>query len=461
VRSTSEAGSIGVEVTVRSLALRCGGQPESIASVGGSVLSYHSVAPRKAALDWRIFQKHNYEKRHARREPKKIPTIGLIIESSRASGRALLCGIAKCAHHYGPWSFYWEPGGLENAWPKLKALDVDGIILRDVDKLKEVLDLGVPAVVVGHNQTEVTGLVNVVTDSAAIGRIAAEHLLQCGFQHFAFCGYGHAPSTSSRRKSFTWSAVRWESFVRCVHQAGFEAQDYTTPSPGFRVWGEERRRMAAWLQSLPKPVGLMACNDDCGQQVIEACKLAGLAVPDAVGVVGADNDEVVCGLSDPPMSSVAINFERAGYEAALVLFRLLRGSRRVPLKINVQATHVIARRSTDVMAVSDPHVTKALQFIRDHARENIVVMNVASAAALSRRALEIKFRREIGCSIQKHIRRVRTDQIVRLLVETELPVGQIAESFGFSDIRHFARYFRADKRISPLAYRRTCGRRAG
>jgi LacI family transcriptional regulator len=289
------------------------------------------VAPQKTAFNQRNFWKRHGGQRRTGRGAKKIPTFGLLIESSRASGRALLCGIAKCAHHYGPWSFYWEPGGLKKAWPKLKALDVDGIILRDVDKLKEVLDLRVPAVVVGHSQTEVPGLVNVVTDSAAIGRIAAEHLLQCGFQHFAFCGYGHPPSPHPSRKSFTWSAARMKSFVERVYRAGFEAQDYTTPVPAVQGWGEERRRMAAWLQSLPKPVGLMVCNDDCGRQVMEACKLAGLAVPEAVGVVGADNDEVVCGLSDPPMSSVAINFESAGYEAALVLFRLLRGSRRVPL----------------------------------------------------------------------------------------------------------------------------------
>jgi LacI family transcriptional regulator, galactose operon repressor len=382
---------------------------------------------------------------------KKISTIGLLIESSRASGRALLCGIAKCAHHHGPCSFYWEPGGLEKAWPKLKALNLDGIILRDVDKLEEVLALGIPAVVIGHNKTEVPGLVNVVTDSSAIGQTGAKHLLQCGFKHFAYCGYTGAP----------WSDLRLKYFGRHIRKARFGVHVYADLIPTANVWHKKRHKMAAWLICLPKPVGLMACNDDCGQQVIEACKLANLAVPDAVGVLGVDNDEVVCGLSDPPMSSVAINFERAGYEAALVLFRLLRGARRVPLKINVHATHVIARRSTDVMAVSDPHVTKALQFIRDHARENVAVMDVASAAALSRRALEIKFRREIGCSIHEHIRGVRTDQIVRLLVETELPVAQIAESLGFSDIQHFARYFRADKHISPLAYRRTCGRRAG
>jgi len=387
---------------------------------------------------------------------KKIPTIGLLIESSRASGRALLCGIAKCAHHYGPWSFYWEPGGLEKAWPKLKALDVNGIILRDVDKLEEVLDLGVPAVIIGHSKTEVPNMVNVVTDSSAIGKIGAEHLLNCGFKHFAFCGYGNVSSSPLERESFTWSDLRKESFERRIRKAGFEVNPYTILSA---TWREESRRMAAWLQSLPKPVGLMACNDDCGRQVIEACKLANLSVPDAVGVLGADNDEVVCGLSDPPMSSVAINFERAGYEAALILYRLLRGKRSVPLKITVPATHVVARRSTDFMAVIDPHVSKGLQFIRDHARENIMVLDISRAAGLSRRALEIKFRQEIGCSIHEYVRRVRTDQIVRLLVETDLPVGQIAETLGFSDVQHFARYFRAGKQASPLAYRRAYGKR--
>jgi LacI family transcriptional regulator len=340
-------------------------------------------------------------------------------------------------------------------------LGVDGIILRDVDKLEEVLALGMPAVVIGHSKTEVPGMVNVVTDSSAIGRIGAEHLLQCSFKHFAYYGYEGGPSSASRRESFTWSDLRQKSFAERIRKAGFEVHTYTTLLPASHTWREERQKMASWLRSLPRPVGLMACNDDCGRQVIEACKLANLAVPDAVGVVGADNDEVVCGLSDPPMSSVAINFERAGYEAALVLFRLLRRNRRVPLKITVQATHVVARRSTDITAVSDPHVIKALQFIRDRGRENVMVTDVARAAGLSRRALEIKFRRETGSSIREHIRRVRTDQIVRLLVETDLPINQIAENLGFSDVQHIARYFRASKQTSPLAFRRSYGRRMG
>ncbi len=328
---------------------------------------------------------------------------------------------------------------------------MDGIILRDVDKLEEVLALGIPAVVIGHSKTEVPNLVNVVTDSSAIGQIGADHLQQYGFKHFAYCGYGTAP----------FSDLRQASFSRCLRKAGFEVQTHMASPLASSPWREERRRMAAWLRSLPKPVGVMACNDDCGRQVIEACKLANLAVPDSVGVLGADNDEVVCGLSDPPLSSVAINFERAGYEAAAVLFRLLRQRRGVPSNIIVRATHVVARHSTDIAAATDPHVTKALQFIRDHARESVTVAEVFQAAGLSRRALEVKFRRELGCPIRKYICRVRTDQIVRLLVETDLPVGRIAESLGFPDVQHFARYFRADRHISPLAFRRSYGKRAG
>ena len=123
----------------------------------------------------------------------------------------------------------------------------------------------------------------------------------------------------------------------------------------------------------------------------------------------------------------------------------------MPSKITVPATHVVARRSTDITAASDPHLVKALQFIRDHARENVMVAEVSRAAGLSRRALEIKFRREIGCSIRKHICRVRTDQIVRLLVETDLPVGQIAESLGI---------FRCPA-LCPLFSRRQAGQPAG
>jgi len=383
----------------------------------------------------------------------KIPKVVLLVESSRASGRALLTGVADYAHYHGPWSFYWEPGGLDGGRPALESLEADGIILRDGDLLDEVLALGIPAVVVGHKRKEIAGVINVITDSVHIGQMGADHLIQCGFKHFAFVGF-----TSHPHETAQWSQVREDNFVRRIGETGFVARIHRIQTGSGKNWARDRSALAAWLKSLPKPVGLMACNDDCGVQVMEACKAAGLTVPDLIGVVGVDNDEVVCGLSNPAMSSVAINFERAGFEAAEALDQLMQGIKRAPAKINVPATHIVARRSTDVVAVSDPALARALRFIRDHARRAIGVNDVAKAAGFSRRALERRFRSEIGISILEQIRKARTEQICKMLVETSLPVGQIAESLGFEDVQHFARYFRAAREMSPLAYRKSFGK---
>lgn len=377
-----------------------------------------------------------------------IPKVVLLVESSRESGRALLRGIANYAHHHGRWCFYWEPGGLEKASPALRQMEADGIILRDTEKVEEALAIGLPTVIIGHHQSEIAGQVNVVTDSEAIGRMGAEHLLQCGFKHFGFCGHLDSPMEKT-----SWSEVRAECFGSRIRKAGLTAPAQYALSRTAKHWPKERRALARWLNSLPKPLGLMACNDDCGQQVIEACQLAGLSVPDQVGVIGADNDELVCGLTDPPLSSIAINFEKAGYEAAAALDKLMRGSQHVPSRILATAPHIVTRRSTDFVACDEPHLARALQFVRDRARTSISVDDVAQAAGLSRRALEQRFRGFLGRSILQEIRRVRTDHMARMLVETDLPVGAIAGILGFSDAHHFARYFHSAKQMTPLRYR--------
>jgi LacI family transcriptional regulator len=379
---------------------------------------------------------------------RKIPKVILLIESSRAAGRGLLRGIADYARHYGPWSFFWEPGGLEKAWPALRKSDADGIILRDIENVSEVVKLGLPAVIVEHRLSEVPGQPNVVTDSHAIGKLAAEHLLNCGFRHFAYCGYAQTP----------WSDKRLEAYLTRIRGAGFEVQARIIPfAETESTWRKGRHFIAQWLKRVPKPVGLLACNDDLGQEIMEVCRLHGMQVPDEVAVIGVDNDELICGLSNPPMSSVAVNFERAGYEAASVLSSLMRGHPRPPERILVRTTHVVSRQSTDVMAVGNAALARALRFIRDHGRENISVNDAARAAGLSRRVLEKRFRSLLNHSVLEEIRRVRTDHIVRMLVETNLQITQVAGALGFEDVQHFARYFKSVKGQTPLAYRKAHG----
>jgi LacI family transcriptional regulator len=374
----------------------------------------------------------------------KVHHVLLLIESSRASGRSLLRGIADYARHHGRWAIHWEPGGLEKAWPRIRSLNADGVILRDTEAVDEVMAYGLPLVVVGHSRKKIPGVPNLVSDSSNTGRLGAEHLLHCGLKYFAFCGIAGMP----------WSEERGAAFQKRIADDGYEV-DFYAPLPSVSGgWQDEQKHLAVWLGSLPKPVGLMACNDDRGQQVVETCKAIGLGVPDQVAVLGADNDELVCELSDPPMTSVAINFTRAGYESARMLDRLMRPRKVREACILAPATYVVTRQSTDILAVDDPAVGLALRFIRNHGTVPLGVAEVVKASGLSRRVLELRFRRVLGRSLLPEIRRVRVNQICRLLAETNQPISQVALALGFEGVEHFARYFRREMQMTPLAYRR-------
>jgi LacI family transcriptional regulator len=203
----------------------------------------------------------------------------------------------------------------------------------------------------------------------------------------------------------------------------------------------------------------MACNDDRARQVMEACKIAGLHVPEEVAIIGVDNDDLVCNLSHPPLSSIALNFERSGYEAAELLDKLMTGEKMADQRIVVRPTHIVTRQSTDILAIEDREVAKAVRFIRQHSKEPIQVSDVVDAVLVSRRSLYHQFRRVLGRSPNEEIRRTRVEQIVRMLVETNLPVSKIAFALGYSSVAHIARYFRQEKGMNLQSYRKLYGRK--
>jgi LacI family transcriptional regulator len=275
--------------------------------------------------------------------------------------------------------------------------------------------------------------------------MAAEYLMNRGFRKFAFCGLNDT----------FWSAGRKEGFTKKIAEAGFEVHCYKQPgSKAMRLWKNEEAILCNWLRSLPKPIGLTACNDDRAHHVTEACKLIGLHVPEDVAVLGVDNDEFVCELSNPPISSISYNSERAGYDAAAILDKMMGGKKVTQQTILIPATHVITRRSTDILAVEDRTVAEALRFIREHAHRAIQVQDVAEAVALSRVTLCKRFHTAIGRSPSKEIKRARIEYITRLLVETSLPVSNIASSLGYTSLAHIARYFQDEKGMSLTAYRK-------
>jgi LacI family transcriptional regulator len=211
--------------------------------------------------------------------------------------------------------------------------------------------------------------------------------------------------------------------------------------------------MTRWLQTLPKPVGIMACNDICGREVLQACATAGLSVPDDVAVVGVDNDDMMCELSNPPLSSVALDLEKAGYAAAAVLDGLMHGRRVRDRIVYVEATHVVARRSTDFIAQDDPVLTRALRMIRDHSRLRIGVPEVVEHVGVARRTLERKFGHSVGRSILSEITRNRIEDAKQLLLETDLPCCNVGTAVGFGSTKSFARTFKHVVGCPPERFR--------
>jgi LacI family transcriptional regulator len=362
-------------------------------------------------------------------------------------------GIAKYSDLHGPWIFHWkapfyrEPGGQQVTLSRLKKLDADGIIMREQKKTEEILAMGLPTVVSPYSR-QFAGLPNIIPDDGAIAKMAAEHLFNLGLRYFAYCGF----------KDMFAVRNRGEVFRKTIAGRGLKTYVYKEPkSRAKRQWESEQNIMAKWLRSLPKPVGIMACNDDRGRQVIEACKIAALHVPEEVAVIGVDNDDLVCSLSHPPLSSIVLNFERSGYEAAELLDELMAGKKPENQTIVVKPTHVIARQSTDVLAIQDKEVARAVRFIRQRAKEAITVDDVVWVAAVSRRGLERRFQRVLNRSVLDEIRRVHIELVTRMLIETNLSVTQIASSLGYSSVAHIGRYFRREKGMSPLGYRKRFG----
>ncbi len=366
-------------------------------------------------------------------------------------------GIAKYSRLHGPWLFYnkrhpfymtqghsiWQKKVL----PELKSWKPDVIIAHvNSRKAKELLSFGVPTVLSALVEPEYLGSTYFADNNEAIAVMAAEYLLGLGFKNFAYCGYHHQ----------FWSNERCVSFVRKIAKAGFRTDVYTQPnlrSRGFMQ--EDQPFLIHWVRSLPKPVAVMTCNDARAQQVIDACKLADLNVPEEVAIIGVDNDDLICDILTPQLSSVALDTEKAGYETAKLLHRMMKKKKVKSLRISILPTHIEVRQSTDILRIEDPELAKAINFIRIHQHEHEITVNdVVKVTTLARRALEQRFRKALNRSIYEEIRRVCVERVARMLLETSMPVFQIAASLGFSSSEHIARPFRQEKGMSPKEYRR-------
>lgn len=386
--------------------------------------------------------------RQPRRPLQRRPRVALIVETSLASGRDILRGIARYVREHGPWSIYHEPRALEEDTPRwLDEWRGDGIIARiqNPSIADAVTRTGLPVVdVLGLVPAAGVPLVHV--DDRAIADLAAEHLLERGFREFGFCAISGA----------TWSDGRRKAFVEAVGRSGFRCRECVLPpdARGHATWEEQQSRLVQWIRSLPRPVGIMVCNDPRGELVVEACRRVGVAVPEEAAVIGVDNDEPLCDICDPPLSSVMPDHRRVGYEGASLLDRLMAGHPAPEAPVYVPPLGIMTRLSTDVLAVNDQHVVQALRFIREHACDGVTIDDVLERSRVSRSTLQRRFRKLLGRSVHEEILRVRVRRVCELLARTDLPIETVSDKAGFVHRQYLGEVFKAKTGMTLAEFRR-------
>lgn len=344
------------------------------------------------------------------------------------------------------------PGDLVQTLPTMRAWGGTGIIARipTARIARAILKTGLPVIAGPLSARQLapsnplSKLSEIRANGEAISFMAAEHLMERGLRHFAFVGASHKAN---------WVERRQHSFAERLAAAVFTCAVYPLPPASDQDWGREQKRLGRWLRAQPKPLGVMAALDARGRQVIEACMESGLRIPDEVAVIGVDNDELLCELCDPPLSSIALNSEKAGYEAAQLLERMMRGEKVPPRCISIEPTHVVARQSTEIAATDDLKIADALRFIRHEANRPLSVSDIAGHIGLSRRSLELRFRRALGHTVLTEIRRAQMERVRAFLVETDWTLKKIAARCGFANGNYLGKIFRRECGETPHSFR--------
>lgn len=373
----------------------------------------------------------------------KTPQVAVLLPSSAKVSRDMRRGILQYVRRYGPWGLHIIEGRQgEQKLIRLKEWGCTGIFgrLHTPELVEAAARAKVSQVLVDpeeHLPSKCHPLLRhsvVRSDTTAVGRLAAEYFLNRKFVHYAYVG---------EVQGVRWSTQRGKAFAEAVRTAGFECNVYGPLTEAEKEdAGFERQNLCAWLRALPKPVALLAAMDTRGRQVMDACAWAGLVVPHDIAVLGVDNDDDLCEITSPPMSSILLDAERAGYEAAQHLDNLMRGVTRKRLIISYGPSQVVSRRSTETTLINDIVVVRALEFITLNACSGIGVPDVVRHVCASRRLVEQRFRHQLGRTLLDEIHRVRLERVCTLLKETNLAIGEISYTCGFNSESHLGSVFR-------------------
>ncbi|ANE45095.1 hypothetical protein SY83_00535 [Paenibacillus swuensis] len=374
---------------------------------------------------------------------KPVKHVALLIETSNEYARGLLNGIISYTRTHRPWSIYLgEHSRLDTDFSWLSHWNGDGILARiETKEMAELVhSLNLPTVDLSASRL-LPHLPCVETNDCTIAKWAAEHLVSRGFKYFAFFG----------DEAFPWSEARFRYFKQQLEQQGHEVHLYHHRASSTVI--EDRKAMAEWIQRLPRPVGIMACYDTAALKLLEACRLAGVSVPEDAAVISVDNDSLLCNLSTPSLTSIQPDTLKTGYQAAALLDQMMSGVTIEPAVYAVEPVEVVTRMSSDIIAVDDRYVAEAVQYIREHAYEDIKVQDLLRVIPLSRRSLDHRFLRALGRTPHEEIVAVKMKLVIRLLVDTDWTLPVIAEQIGFKHAEYMSVAFKKFTGVSPGSYR--------
>jgi LacI family transcriptional regulator len=371
-----------------------------------------------------------------------------MVDCIDAYGRAILRGVTRYANLQRRWVLFKDLHHVldaESEWPKF-----DGAIFAGVSQ--EEFDFGrrlCPHVVFCSGSGDPAVCPVVCLDDEAAGAMAAEHLIACRLERFAFYGMN----------SQGWIVARRENgFSQALAAKGFSFVESPFAPPLAQAWASHSHRpeLIQWLRELPKPIGILTIDDTAAHDLAEACLEADIGVPDQVAIIGVNNDDLLCESAWPPLSSVEADYSRMGYEGAKILDRLFAGEVLSPAErlVRLPPLGVVQRQSTNVLAVKDPNLADAVRYIREHACDPSSVEDVLRAVPVGRRWLERQFVSQLGRTPHEEITRVRMETGQRLLSQRDLSIAEVAERCGYSGDKNFHAAFRRLLGTTPAAYRR-------
>lgn len=373
----------------------------------------------------------------------------ILIDYSSEFSRRLLRGLIQYSKDHGPWLFYRLPTYYKTMYGKegivewAKSWKADAILAKwDHEGTNLLSTLNIP-VVLQNFKSRSPYFSNLTGDYYGTGEMAAKFFIKRRFRNFAFYG----------NKDVIWSQERAEGFRSEVEKVGGNYYYFESEDLGGKEWSSKHIEMDEWLLSLPKPVGLFACDDDFALRISQICRINSIKIPEEISLLGVDNDDLICNLSDPPISSIVTDVEKGGYETGRLIDRMLKEEINEPFDIIVKPARIELRKSTEKYDISNDYISEVVNYIEDNFTKEINIESLTELVPLSRRNLEVKFKEEMGTTIYQFILNCRIDNFADLLISSERTLYDMALESGFNDCKNISRIFKKHKGYTPVEYK--------